>query len=407
MFSIPLTDLTFEHVNEFCKTKPREGVSLDYKSKFPKSLEKTIAAFANTYGGHILVGIGETDVGEPELPIQGMELRPGLREQVVSKALQAIHPPVYPEVKVVEFASNSMMKAPDRAVVVIRVHESDSSPHAINSGTDVYIRTDNISNPERKATVGEIEWLSQKRKKCLDLKTEIIEKARRHAQCHLLETRKKNVWSTSVPSTLTSVQIVPFFPRRELASPNKLSDLAESIAPVQFQVIPHLYPPGTSTPVADGIRFPSSPDPWYVYTEFNRFGLFFSEFGFPWENDYEHLLGIYDSVVFSLLASSLIYSLRVYQHLDFHGVVEITLDLNPASDRFLMEPRRFNLRRMKSIEDKISITRSGSVNDLMDTKLEVLTDIYEEFLWAFGTRIRTSDAQRELEKMEIHRVVAD
>ena len=48
MFSIRIDDLTFEHVNDFCQARPREGLTLDYKLNFPRRLEKTIASFANT-----------------------------------------------------------------------------------------------------------------------------------------------------------------------------------------------------------------------------------------------------------------------------------------------------------------------------------------------------------------------
>src|SRR5437870_13740170 len=50
MFSIRIDDLTFEHVNDFCQARPREGLTLDYKLNFPRRPEKTIASFANTYG---------------------------------------------------------------------------------------------------------------------------------------------------------------------------------------------------------------------------------------------------------------------------------------------------------------------------------------------------------------------
>lgn len=87
MFSIPIDALTFEDVNNFCHARARGGLVLDYKVDFPNYLEKTIASFANTYGGHILIGVGETATGEPVLPIVGVPLRPGLRERVIAIAL--------------------------------------------------------------------------------------------------------------------------------------------------------------------------------------------------------------------------------------------------------------------------------------------------------------------------------
>src|SRR5438067_8045942 len=119
MFSIRIDDLTFEHVNDFCQARPREGLTLDYKLNFPRRLEKTIASFANTYGGHILIGVDETATGEPVLPISGVPLEQGLRERVVAIGLDAISPPVYP-VRVIKFQSPDATNA-DRALIVIRV----------------------------------------------------------------------------------------------------------------------------------------------------------------------------------------------------------------------------------------------------------------------------------------------
>ena len=113
MFSLPLDQLEPTHIEDFCRAGPREGIILDFKLAFPRHLDKSIAAFANTYGGHILIGVDEHADGTPVLPIDGVPLERGLRERVVSIALQAISPPVYPEVKVVEFKSNPALASSD------------------------------------------------------------------------------------------------------------------------------------------------------------------------------------------------------------------------------------------------------------------------------------------------------
>src|SRR5689334_21206073 len=146
MFSIPIDNLTWQDVNNFCQARPREGLILDYKLDFPRRLDKTIASFANTYGGHILIGVDETATGEPVLPVAGIQLQEGLRERVIAIALDAIYPPVYPQVRVVEFRSSDAAAAPDRAVIVIRVHESEAAAHAVDGGRSVYLRVDNISD---------------------------------------------------------------------------------------------------------------------------------------------------------------------------------------------------------------------------------------------------------------------
>ena len=176
MFSIRIDDLTFEHVNDFCQARPREGLTLDYKLNFPRRLEKTIASFANTYGGHILIGVDETATGEPVLPISGVPLEQGLRERVVAIGMDAISPPVYPEVRVIEFQSPDATNA-DRALIVIRVHESDASAHAVDNGRSVYLRVDNISDHfTRQATSRKSNGFPISERCPLNLKTDWLKK---------------------------------------------------------------------------------------------------------------------------------------------------------------------------------------------------------------------------------------
>lgn len=60
-FGKPLKEVSYQDVLDFCATKTKENEVLDYKEDFPTKLQKTIAAFANTYGGIIIIGVGEKD----------------------------------------------------------------------------------------------------------------------------------------------------------------------------------------------------------------------------------------------------------------------------------------------------------------------------------------------------------
>ena len=58
-FKKPINQLTFEDVREFLKQGVPENTMLDYKLLLPKNNEKfakTIAAFANSLGGTIIIG---------------------------------------------------------------------------------------------------------------------------------------------------------------------------------------------------------------------------------------------------------------------------------------------------------------------------------------------------------------
>jgi len=387
MLAKPIDQIQFEDVDQFCRTGAREGLLLDYKADFPARLDKAIAAFANTYGGHILVGVGEQATGEAQLPVQGVALVAGLRERVVSTALQAIYPPVYPETRVIEFASpGTPAGTNDRAVGVVRVHESDGPAHSINRGTDVYLRVDNVTDPYRRATVEEIEWFSEKRKKCKETKDQILKAAELHAEQYLLRLRAHHRWPTTRPRCRLVCWSSPAYPRAELSTPEALLQTAPSQRVTLGQAtVPYDHP----VPVQGGIRFPSAFTPNLFYTEVNSLGLIYSVVGIGNPED-TGSDSIHCGLVGSVLAATLKYALQLYRAVGYFGLVEFRLSLLPAMNLCLSIPDVMLSRQMveradyRSMEQEIHIRILGSVGDLSERWLEKAKEAYREFLWSFG-----------------------
>src|SRR5688572_12029863 len=95
LWAIDIEQLTTELLDEFLHAKQPEGMKLDYKASFTKDLESLICAFANTYGGMIVIGVDEdkktnTPIWPPVdlAPLQDVE--PGLDMRVFQKASDAI-----------------------------------------------------------------------------------------------------------------------------------------------------------------------------------------------------------------------------------------------------------------------------------------------------------------------------
>ncbi len=119
----PAAEISFADVDVFLSTKLPEGHRLDYKLQFPNDLAKTIAAFANTLGGTIMLGV-DSDKGTNEPvwpPVAGMST-PGVADRVVQIATEAIYPPVRVSVAVV---ANERLAG--HQIAVIRVDESKRS----------------------------------------------------------------------------------------------------------------------------------------------------------------------------------------------------------------------------------------------------------------------------------------
>ncbi|MGP0017644.1 MAG: helix-turn-helix domain-containing protein [Candidatus Sulfotelmatobacter sp.] len=391
MFSVPIDNLTWNDVNSFCQARPREGLILDYKLDFPRRLDKTIASFANTYGGHVLIGVDETVTGEPVLPVAGVPLQEGLRERVVAIALGSIYPPVYPEVRVVEFRSSDAVVAPDRAVIVIRVHESDAGAHAVDGGKSVYLRVDNISDQfTRQATIEEMEWLLNKRQKSVDLKERLLREAIRRAANHLPTYRAAGRLPTDEPRGKYILWTVPTFPRAELTSPQRLLALSRTW---RVRVANFSFPTGDAEPIAGGVRHPRTPVMNYWYTEVNRFGLVYTEIGFTGRGG-EHRDAITCDLIATLMVANLRFSMNLYESIGYFGLVDFHFDVAPTLNRypFLSIALEGHLTENRSLEDRVSLAFTSSVKEIRDSLVQRSREKYREFMWAFGLDVSDGEA---------------
>jgi len=165
-FSKPLKDITYQDILDFCSKKIKENSVLDYKVNFPSKLEKVLAAFANTYGGLVIIGVGDKDGLPQDKPI-GINFERGLEEKVMGIVLGNIQPPFFPEIQVCP-------EVDGKTFVLIQIPQSSNTPHAIENNTLVYLRTGNITSPEKVADLDELHWLSKHRESAILLRSEAI-----------------------------------------------------------------------------------------------------------------------------------------------------------------------------------------------------------------------------------------
>ena len=149
LFSKPISDLTFEDVEEFCK-RFRENTRVEYKSTFnddvKRKLPKVLSSFANSYGGILIIGIN-APAGAPQEPFDGIvfpEKEPGLTVQNLSRAN------IFPEIPL--YTSLISSRTPDKAFLVAEVNESPKAPHAIENSTQVHVRAE--GGTERTSLAG-------------------------------------------------------------------------------------------------------------------------------------------------------------------------------------------------------------------------------------------------------------
>src|SRR5438309_1467154 len=103
IFGKPFSSVTFNDVADFLHLQKKEGINLDYKRDFSSSklIVKTIAAFANTRGGYIIVGVDDED-DKPKPPFVGIEYQDSLPLRITNMLVDHLYPYFAPEVHVCE-----------------------------------------------------------------------------------------------------------------------------------------------------------------------------------------------------------------------------------------------------------------------------------------------------------------
>ncbi len=152
----------YEAIVDFLRTdgprenRPREGYRLDYKSEWGDKALKTVAAFANTFGGVVIVGVSE-DGGYPE-EIVGVKERAELKTRLASAIASNLHPCPFFEIAECLLPSNESLK-----LAVIRVHEAPEvclvTKKALGANP-IYVRVEDKSDP---ADAGQVSVLLERK----------------------------------------------------------------------------------------------------------------------------------------------------------------------------------------------------------------------------------------------------
>jgi hypothetical protein len=277
LYTKRISDIEWNDVVDFCNQRIPEGATLDYKKDFPNNLQKTIAAFANTMGGLILIGVDEDQEDKPIIPIEGITFERGISEKIMNIILSNITPPIIPEIQVCANSDNS------KAIAIIRIPQSNITPHAINKNTEVYIRTGNRNNFEPLATVDNLFWLNDNRKKSIILRKEILDEAKKRFDkfynYELTEAQQKGDIKISSNVSRLTFAISPCYPHQYFCTPPELRNILNQI------YVRDYYMTSEEFPIAES-RFRNKLNQngislgWFFtnyayYAELNCFGVYY------------------------------------------------------------------------------------------------------------------------------------
>ena len=400
LLSGDLRTVTYDDLCALCEAKPllREGVRLDFKQELPPGgINKQLAAFANTMGGVVLIGVVEQD-SHVKLPLDGIEIKPGLRERIVSAALDGIYPPLYPEVEVIAIPGTK----PERGIMIVRVSESAMAPHAIENRQRVYVRVDSVTKPhdrEAAATLDQIERMWARRRGADEIKVRLRSEAREVAMEVLPNFGRSNRAGPHLVDLEFSM--VPSFPAAPYASPSKVQELAAEADTWYFtppltdgEVFP--FNMREYRPVNGGaMAFSKVPDSRLLYTQFHQLGLFYCGAtisvlnpGDPRVRFVEGTRAVIQvELVNPLLASLLAKGANYIDKLSHHGLVDILITIDNVKGMGLAQ--KWGVQGIVQVSDRsfnsqLHVRRQVEIHKLRQNPLSVLEDLYENLTWAFS-----------------------
>lgn len=226
IFGKPLSEVTMQDVKIFCDKQIKEGINLDYKRDLTsKSLLKTMAAFANTRGGFIIVGVDDKD-DKPMLPTEGIDWKESLPLSVTSMIVDNMYPYLSVDVHVCEPEHG-------KTFILIYVPESHEAPHWLFNRKELYVRlADRASHThwEQFATDTQWEFLRNKRERSVELRNQALKTVTDIFEAESRISRRSNsvatVASLGEPIHhlgMIRTVLVPLFPREIMCDVLKLN----------------------------------------------------------------------------------------------------------------------------------------------------------------------------------------
>lgn len=177
IYNTPVDRLTTGDLVELLAAQAIENARLEFKRDVPGPEEtlKKLSSFANTYGGHLIVGAeGQSSDGRL-IALQGVEPQSNFRQTIIQRCAAGLTPLIEP------FVSDGIPTPDDSARVcyVISVPESELAPHFLNGRKGVYVRTDEYSTryEPRLATADELLHLFDRRQLAVARREQLTERA--------------------------------------------------------------------------------------------------------------------------------------------------------------------------------------------------------------------------------------
>lgn len=360
-----LENWDYDLIKNISDAKLPESTTLEYKKDFPVSntdknkLEHTICAFANTQGGHIIIGIEADKVSNVPIAIDGIDETPGLYEKVTSFCGR-LTPRIAPKIQKIPVPDSN------RVFLVVYVFESNEVHMAGNSKYYVRINAQNL--PADHYTV---QKLFKKEYEFRERLKEILESRRRSLE-------RDRTWIT--------VFVLPYGFRDSLVPifDEKSGKLKKETVNFLTKEQPILYSWDYKPTQFSFLQFSTDREgKIHALVEVSHNGLIEigERIGFS-----EEKRPIGSQFVKEFVKGVLEYADKVYSFSGYGGTIRMILDLTNIRDRELIL-EGFQLRRPKYQANTLTIQRDFTLNDIRNNLEYLLDNIGAELIRSFGVNI--------------------
>lgn len=384
----PINIFSFEDVVAFCKTGHPEGVEIDYKRDYPpKGLQKHIAAFANTRGGIVILGVEEDSKTGKPVKWDGIADDAKLVERANQESCN-LSP--LPSCQIHKTNPNK----DGRVFILIRVLEGDKTPYYVQNDPNIWIRTGNISTPIdisspewTELLIGKQEKATKARNNYLKMAGVVFEEAlkreERKRQRLIAEAKEKNDGSDKnyyqkqlgTDVGMCEITILPYFPREALITPQEIIDKVEAY--VYSKGSYEGFPDRNLEPIPEGaLHFKHSYNGYVECQQVYSKGLLYNKLDVMRVDEHGRKV-----IFLSFLAGRLFIILKTAQNFygsfGYQGVLKLSVSLSNVGEMFIkpIHPDGFFFWD----EDKECLLNDYSWEFELDTRILNDEDKFKQF----------------------------
>lgn len=391
-----INQFNFDDIEAFCQQGIPEGVQIDYKMDFPsKGLAKHFAAFSNTRGGVIIIGVEEDRKTGIPLTCKGVDRDAKQIEKIHQEAANVEPIPNY-EVHITDENNGKVF-------VLVRIQEGDNTPYYVQNDSNIWVRTGNVSTPIDIASPDRLALLFTNKEKAEKIRNLYVKKAdevyisslNRAERDRLREIDKlKSQGKESALHTnpinddgcICKIAIQPYFPKKSLAKPRDIKDNLISITPRAGNFN---FPNSNTGAIPEGILYFNSnrsgrTDCQQIYGQ----GLIISHLNI--ESDKEGVRNIFLSFVAGRLIQTLRFAKNFYDYLGYQGSLRGFISIKNTKDVYVTEiiPSGY-IQRDEDNESFISsydweIETDTSIIENAEQLNEYFISLLREIYWHFG-----------------------